>query len=164
MTPGAALLLLAALGSAVMAGLFFVFSIAIMKALGRIGESAGIAAMQAINDVIVNPPFLAVFFGTGAACLAAATFALVDWQATGSILTLCGSLAYLAGCLGVTIVRNVPMNNELAAVPAHDPDSRKVWSRYRARWTAWNHVRTVTCLAAAVLLVLAACVAVTRGP
>lgn len=48
-----ALVFVTVIGSGLMAGTFFVFSIAVMKALARISPQAGIAAMQAINVVIV---------------------------------------------------------------------------------------------------------------
>jgi hypothetical protein len=49
------LIFLTILGSGLMAGLFFVFSVVIMSALGRIPAPSGIAAMQSINKVIINP-------------------------------------------------------------------------------------------------------------
>ena len=75
----------AALGSGLMAGLFFVFSNSVMKALAALPPDKGIAAMQAINVAIVNPLFLAVFLGTAAACLSATIFALARWHDTVSI-------------------------------------------------------------------------------
>ena len=55
---------LAALGSGLMAGLFFIFSVFIMAALGRLPPASGIAAMQSINVIILNGMFLSVFMGT----------------------------------------------------------------------------------------------------
>ena len=64
-----ALTLVAALGCGLMAGLFFAFSVSVMKALARLPSAEGIAAMQSINVAIINPVFLAAFFGTAAACV-----------------------------------------------------------------------------------------------
>jgi len=41
--------LVAALGCGLMAGLFYAFSVSVMKALARLPSAAGIAAMQFIN-------------------------------------------------------------------------------------------------------------------
>jgi len=41
--------LIAALGCGLMAGLFFAFSVSVMKSLARLPSAAGIAAMQFIN-------------------------------------------------------------------------------------------------------------------
>ena len=59
----------AALGAGLMAGLFFAFSTCVMTALGRQPAPCGIAAMQAVNEVILNPVFLLVFMGTPAVSL-----------------------------------------------------------------------------------------------
>ena len=59
------LTLLAALGGGLIVGAFFIFSVAIMRAFGRLPASHGAAAMNMINAVIINPMFLGVFLGTG---------------------------------------------------------------------------------------------------
>jgi uncharacterized membrane protein len=64
-----ALTLAAALGCGLLAGLFFAFSVSVMKALARLPSAEGITAMQSINVTIINPVFLATFFGTAAACV-----------------------------------------------------------------------------------------------
>ena len=53
--------LVAALGCGLMAGLFFAFSVSVMKALARLPSAEGIAAMHSINVAIINPVFLATF-------------------------------------------------------------------------------------------------------
>lgn len=143
----------AALGSGLMAGLYFVFSIAVMPALGRLPTSAGVTAMQTINKVIVNPWFLAVFFGTGLICLA-----LIGAAATGSVgghgtFVTIACLLYLAGNIGVTMLFNVPLNNQLAAAEPTSADAARVWGDYLIVWTHWNHVRVVSCLTSAALLI-----------
>jgi uncharacterized membrane protein len=64
MIPAFVFTLVAALGCGLMAGLFFAFSVAVMKVLARLPSAEVIAAMQAINVAIINPVFLTVFFGT----------------------------------------------------------------------------------------------------
>jgi uncharacterized membrane protein len=156
-----ALAFVATLGSALMAGLFFAFSIAVMKALGVLPPTQGIAAMQSINRVVVNRGFLVVFFGTGAACIAVIVAALLDGGAadgafaTGSVFAIAGSFLYLAGTLLVTMVFNVPRNNALARADAASTEGAALWRRYLVEWTAWNHVRTATSLAATACLVVA---------
>lgn len=144
--------LLAIIGSGMMAGVFFVFSVAVMRALGQLPSSTGIAAMQAINRVIVNPLFLLVFFGTGVACLALAAGALVRWDHPDSPYALSGALAYLLGSIGVTAACNVPRNNALALVDPSTEAGAALWQRYLREWTGWNHVRTIACVLAIALL------------
>ncbi|NJO35882.1 MAG: hypothetical protein HC869_25170, partial [Rhodospirillales bacterium] len=59
---------LATLGSGLMAGFFFAFSTPVMGALGRLPPMHGIAAMQSINILVINPLFLCAFMGTAVVC------------------------------------------------------------------------------------------------
>ena len=54
-----------AIGAALVAGIFYAFSTFVMQALGRLAPREGIAAMQSINVVVINPLFFLAFFGTG---------------------------------------------------------------------------------------------------
>jgi uncharacterized membrane protein len=134
----------AGIGSALVAGVFFAFSVAIMPAFARLAPGPGVAVMQAINVTIVRAPFLLVFLGTAVACAAAVVLAPLDPAAW------IGAALYLVGGVGVTAVDNVPLNNRLVD---EDPDAPgEFWRTYARRWTAWNHVRTLACTAAAVAL------------
>lgn len=137
------------LGSAVVAGVFFAFSSFIMKALARLPASEGIAAMQSINIVVINPSFLGVFVGTAAISLGMAMVAALDWGHAAGLFNLGGAALYLVGTFLVTGLRNVPLNNELAVLSIDDAGASEVWNRYVREWTTWNHVRTVAALAAA---------------
>ncbi len=150
-----AMTLLSALGSALVAGIFFAFSTFIMKALGRLRPEQGIAAMQAINVTVLNPWFFAVFFGTGVGCIFLAIFALLHWSSPVASHLAVGGMLYIVGTVFVTLVFNVPLNNALARAAANDPDSVSLWRHYLRRWTFWNHVRTGGSLAAATWLMLA---------
>ena len=140
------LTLLAVLGSGLMAGVFFAFSTSVMKALGRLAPAEGMAAMQSINIVIVNPLFLMVFLGTAGVCLAVAVLALTHWDRRSAFL-LAGAALYLIGSILVTAVFNVPMNNVLATATPADAKSAELWINYLSDWTFWNHIRTVASVA-----------------
>jgi len=150
-----ALTFLAALGAGLMAGLFFAFSVSVMAALGRLPPAGGISAMQSINVVIVNPLFLVVFFGTAALSILLAIVTLVRLSEPGALYILAGGLIYLAGSILVTMVFNVPLNTALAAVKPDSAEGESFWRRYLSVWTAWNHARTVACLAACASFILA---------
>lgn len=148
---------IAALGSALMAGLFFVFSNFAMAAFGKLTPATGIAAMQSINIEILNPGFAAVFFGTSAISALLALVALFNLAQAWSLPLLAGSLCYIVGSLLVTIVFNVPLNNRLAAAVPESVEGASVWAEYLRVWTAWNHLRTVLSLAATALFIGALC-------
>jgi uncharacterized membrane protein len=145
-----AVTLLAALGCGLVAGVFFAFSTFVMKALSRLPPGEGIAAMQSINVAVLNPWFFAAFLGTAAACVMALVSSLLRWQEPEAVYLLVGSTLYLAGCLMVTALFNVPRNKSLASIPPTDPHSESEWADYLHVWTVWNHVRTAASLAAAV--------------
>jgi uncharacterized membrane protein len=146
---------LAALGSGVIAGVFFAFSAFVMSALGRLPPDQGIAAMQSINVAVINPWFFAAFFGTAALCAILAIASLLRWSEPGAFLLVAGSLLYLVGTILVTIRLNVPLNDALAAAEPASAEAASLWTRYLAEWTRWNHVRTVASLAAAASFILA---------
>jgi uncharacterized membrane protein len=153
----AAARLAAAVGCGLMAGLFFAFSVAVMRGLGRVPAAHGMAAMQSINVAILNPVFLFVFFGTAALCLFVLISSLLRWHEAGALLFVAGAVLYLAGAFLTTIVFNVPMNQALASTAATDPQAAGRWADYLTNWTAWNHARTVASFIAAIALTLALC-------
>ena len=153
MTP---LLLASAVGAALVSGIFYAFSTFVMQALGRLAPRDGIAAMQSINVVVINPMFLLAFFGTGVLCAAAVVLSLFADTAVPPGPAAAGGALYLVGCLGVTIVGNVPLNERLAVVDPSDATAESLWRVYLVRWTRWNHVRTAASLAAAAFFLIAA--------
>ena len=143
------LLIVASVGAGLMGGLFFIFSNTIMSAFDRLPAGGGVPAMQRINEVILNPVFFLFFFGTAVLSLALLVASLAHLERPGAWLACAGALLYLLGCMGVTMVFNVPLNNKLAAVPATATDLVAQWQAYRVPWTLWNHVRTIACALAA---------------
>jgi uncharacterized membrane protein len=149
------LYILAVLGCGLMAGVFFAFSVFIMKALSRLPAREGIAAMQAINIAVVNPVFLLIFLGTALANIFVVVLSLLSWQEPSAPYLFIGSSLYLVGSFLVTIVFNIPKNDALAAISPTDPASSKQWVKYLATWTTWNHIRAVASLAATLFFTLA---------
>ena len=145
----------AALGSGLVAGIFFAFSTFVMGALGRLPQAAGISAMQSINVVVINAVFLSVFMGTALLCVVLAIWALIGWSSPRSLYLLAGGILYFGGCFLVTMLGNVPLNNALAAVAPDSAEGATLWARYLIEWTNWNHVRTAASFAASVFFILA---------
>jgi uncharacterized membrane protein len=143
------------LGCSLMAGLFFAFSVCVMKALAQLPPDKGITAMQSINVAILNPVFFTVFFGTAAACAFTLVSSFLHWHAPGARYLFTGSVFYLVGVLLVTVLFNVPMNETLASANPASHDSARLWATYLTNWTAWNHVRTIAALVATALFTLA---------
>ena len=144
-----------AIGCGLMAGVYFTFSAFAMKSLGSIEAPAGIAAMQAINDVILQSAFLPLFFATSiASAIAVVLYAVLDGVAGGHWMALAGGI-YFVGMFLCTVFFNVPLNNRLKAVDPASAEGKEVWAMYLKTWTRWNHLRTVASTVACVLFILA---------
>ncbi|NMG18854.1 DUF1772 domain-containing protein [Brasilonema bromeliae] len=152
-----ALKLFSALGCGLIAGVFFAFSTFVMSALARLKPTQGIIAMQSINITVINPLFFTALFGTAVACIFLAVFSVLRWHQPGAFYLLVGSLLYLVGTIGVTIVFNVPLNEALAIVDPGSTEGANLWSRYLINWTIWNHIRAAAALAAAASFTIALC-------
>jgi uncharacterized membrane protein len=150
-----ALTLASALGTGLIAGVFFAFSSFVMGALARLAPPQGIAAMQSINVVVLNPMFLGTFMGTAALCVVLGVAAVLAWASPAAPALLAGALLYLVGTLLVTVVCNVPRNEVLARVEPDAAGADRLWQDYLRTWTGWNHVRTVSALAAAAAFIVA---------
>jgi uncharacterized membrane protein len=149
------LIVLCALGSGAIGGVFFAFSNFVMPALARLAPAEGIHAMQAINVTVLNRLFLSTFMGTGALSIAAAIVALLRWDDVSSLCVVLASATYVLGSILVTMRGNVPLNNALARVTQADALGEAIWSSYLRDWTRWNHVRTIACFAAMALFIIA---------
>lgn len=140
----------AALGMAVMGGVYFTFSAFVMRALGGLPTEAGVTAMQAINAVILKSLFMPLFFGTSLFALAAAVWAALDWGAPGSLSLLVAGLVYFLGMFVCTAAGNVPLNDMLAGLAPSDATGP--WHDYLRQWMRLNHLRTVASMTSAALL------------
>lgn len=148
-------LVIAAISSGLLAGVYFAFSTFIMQALARLPVDQGIAAMQSINATIVRSPFIALFMLTALLSIFIAVMAILYWRGGTSMLMLASAALYIVASLLSTMVFNVPMNDALDKVDGHTAESAQLWSTYLVDWTRWNHVRTVASLLAACAFVRA---------
>lgn len=147
MSPLTALAAASALASAAAGGMMLVFSTFVMRGLDRTGPATAIDAMRGINaEAETSPVFLVAYLGAAVLALVVGVLAALHWRAPGSAWLVAGALLGVAGAI-VTVVANVPLNNGLASADV----SPAVWQSYLDSWVAWNHVRTVTGVAAAVV-------------
>ena len=149
------LIVVAAVGSGLVAGVFFAFSTFVMPAIRRRPAPAAIAVMQEINLAAPNPLFMLALLGTALTSVGVAVTAVVDLGEPFAPFALAGAALYLVTIV-LTATYHVPRNNALAGVDPDAGDAAEVWARYAAEWTRWNHVRTIAPLAAAVAFTLGA--------
>ncbi|NLR61798.1 DUF1772 domain-containing protein [Chitinophaga polysaccharea] len=144
------ILILATVSAGLITGLLFVFLIAINPAFTRLPDTAYIAAMQAINRVIVNPLFIFNFLGAGI-LLPLAAFMDGNWW-----LWMAAAL-YVFGVLGVTIGGNIPLNSVLDKFPldtATPEAAASARTAFATPWNKWHAVRTYAALLAFILEVV----------
>jgi uncharacterized membrane protein len=145
MTATDLLILFSCIGAATVGGVFFAFSSFVMKALAQLPPEQGVAAMQRVNIVVINPWFMGLFGGTLLLSIACVAVSLMAWQP----MLLAAGLLYALGTFGVTGALNVPRNERLAHMDAASPEATAYWPVYVREWTLWNHVRTLAALASA---------------
>lgn len=142
--------MIAGAGCAVTGGFYVAFSAVVMPALRRRPAKDAIATMVSINQMAVRAPFMILFFGTAAACVAVAVVAAADPLARSPI-RVAGAASYLAGWAS-TIAVNVPLNNRLSEAIGDQPGQQ--WSSYEQSWTPANHIRAALSVAGAVGLLI----------
>ncbi|AZA80114.1 DUF1772 domain-containing protein [Chryseobacterium sp. G0186] len=151
-------LILTAVLTALIAGLFYAYSCSVVLGLGKLSDAEYLKAMQHINREILNPVFFMSFMGT-AILLPVATFLLRSEQPV-FIFLLLATLAYLIGVFGVTVMGNVPMNDMLDQFDISNSTTeaiRKMREGFESRWNFLNNIRTVFSVIS-IALVICACV------
>jgi uncharacterized membrane protein len=150
------ILVVSATLTALVAGLFFAWSVSVILGLARLPDKQYISFMQATNRAIQNPLFFTAFFGA-AILLPISTFLHLGQAGRFSFL-LGGTIFYLIGVMGVTIFGNVPMNNTLDRFDLDSADVEEIAlerKNYEGRWNFLNHIRSVSSTLAIVLVILA---------
>ncbi|MDQ0899036.1 MULTISPECIES: DUF1772 domain-containing protein [unclassified Paenibacillus] len=103
-----------AMGSGLLAGIFFTFSAFIMTSIARLPAEQGISAMQSINTTILQSLFILVFMGTTFLSIILGIASSIKLGTVGAAYVLTGSLLIFVGAFLVTIVFNVPLKRYLS--------------------------------------------------
>lgn len=152
------LLIVTAVLTALIAGLFYAYSCSVVLGLGKLSDSEYLRAMQSINREILNPVFFLSFMGT-ALLLPVSAFVLRGHN-PAFVLLLLAAIAYLIGVFGVTMLGNVPLNNQLDQFDiagATAETVRKMRENFETRWNFLNNIRTVFSTLS-IILVICACI------
>lgn len=137
------------------AGIFFVFSIAINPAFRQLSDLQYIQAMKAINRVIEKPAFFFVFMG---APIFTSITGFMQQNKETSILLFISFFVYLIGVFGITVFINVPLNNTLgkfvisSASPSELSQAR---ASYAEPWNFWHNMRTIAAVVAFIISIMA---------
>jgi len=145
-----AVLVAATMTMGLAAGAFALYAHTIMPGLRRTDDRTFVAAFQTLDRAIINPWFMASFFGALVLTGLAAALHLGRDQRTVLPWIAAAFALYLAAVV-ITLAVNVPLNDALKAAghPDRIGDLASVRGRFNeTRWAAWNLVRTVTSTAA----------------
>ncbi|MGY3211723.1 anthrone oxygenase family protein [Mucilaginibacter sp. HD30] len=148
-------LLITALMTALIAGLFYAYSCSVNIGLGRLPDDEYLNAMQKINAAILNPWFFASFMGT-LILLPVSTWLHFSAGNTPRLyLLLAASVIYVVAVFGVTVIGNVPLNGQLAAADLQKLSAQQM-SELRAAfekpWLLYHLIRTVAVIFTLVLV------------
>ena len=152
-------LIITALVTALIAGLFYAYSCSVNPGLGKLPDEQYLAAMQSINKAILNPLFFISFMGT-LLLLPVSTF--MSYGQPLSMRFWClltATIVYGIGTFGVTMFGNVPLNDSLEKFDVANATVDAINAQRLAFEKPWNSFHTVRTLAsaAAIVLVIIAC-------
>ena len=149
------ILILTITSVALMAGLFYSFSISVMPALSRTENKTFVEVMQQINRVIINPYFGIAFFGSIIFTIVNVYFQFREGVDVKFYLTVASALIFLIGTIGVTFFGNVPLNNALDVVNiANETDVEKARISFERIWNLLNNIRSISALISLILLII----------
>ncbi|MGI8910426.1 MAG: DUF1772 domain-containing protein [Rubrobacteraceae bacterium] len=141
--------LIAVIGATVTTGLisgfFYAYACSVTLGTALLPDEQYIAAMQAINATVRNGVFAVSFFGAAALLLLAVVVRLPRPRSVRFALLALACALYIGGGFLLTMLINVPMNEELATVSLDAPARVLAEARaaYEEPWNFWNGVRTV---------------------
>ena len=153
--PGAVALAGATVTTGLMAGLFYAYAVSVSLGLAAQPDAAYVATMNEINARIQNPLFFLSFVGA-VGFLLAALFLHARRPRSGRFrLIVPACLLYIGGSFLVTVLVNVPLNDELSRAAADAPAAELSRARaaYEDPWNRWNGVRAACSTLAFVALV-----------
>ncbi len=133
----------AVLTTGLMAGVFYAYAVSVNLGLAEQPDASYVATMNEINEKIQNPLFFPGFFGAVVFPVAALVAHLPRRRSGRFRLIALACALYVGGSFLVTVLANVPLNEELARVATAAPASELARARaaYEEPWNFWNGVR-----------------------
>lgn len=141
---------------ALVGGVLLAFSDFIMRSLNTANSPGGIEVMQVINREVIKWLFMTLFLGMAAISVVIIGYAYVNLEGPVAMLIMLAAGLYIVGVFGVTVVFNVPLNNQLDGMEFTSQAALDFWTkRYLPNWTFWNSLRTFASVLAASIYMFA---------
>jgi uncharacterized membrane protein len=150
-------LVLATAVTGLTAGVFALYSNAVMPGLRATDDRTFVGAFQAIDRAIINPVWLGGGFFGVLVLTAMAAYLHLDAPSRPVLPWIVAAFVLHTVVVAVTVAVNVPLNDAIKA--AGDPENIDVAATRaafsEARWVAWNGIRVALDVAALLTLCVA---------
>lgn len=154
-----ATLVLTILFSGLVAGLFFGYACSVNLGLHYLLDKEYVKAMQAINIQIQNFYFFLPFMSLLVLYPLSTWFIYRQGNSTNFYLWMAAAILYFVGVMGVTMVGNVPLNNQLAAVDLNSVGANALAlarANFESGWGKYHLWRTAASVISFLLTVMVA--------
>ncbi|MEH6308056.1 anthrone oxygenase family protein [Olivibacter sp. CPCC 100613] len=151
------LTLVTLLTTALMSGLFFTWSNAIMPGLKKLPAFESLLAMQSFNKSILNPWFLTAFLLPVILLPLKAVFVYKQGLQLKLFLLVLAMLLYFLGVFMVTIVINVPINEGLNKIDLQQLSMQELIRQkdiFQTKWVFFNTIRAICATLSFLLLIV----------
>ncbi len=131
------------------AGFFFAWSVTVLPGTKAVSDKTYLETMQNVNKKIINPVFFVMFFGPAPLLI----YSAIDLDP----FKVATAVAYLIGPLGITIAKNVPLNDTLEAkdlTQMSAAEEKEFRENYESKWNFWHYARTVISMISFILVAL----------
>jgi len=140
-----AILFVAILLSGLIAGLLYAYSCSINPGLKALSDKEYVHAMQSINEAIQNPIFFLSFVGLLAVYPLSVYHVYTTPLKLSTYLMIIATLVYFFGVFGLTMWRNVPLNELLAKFDISQASPEQIAAirqRFEGPWNNYHTIRT----------------------
>ncbi len=153
------LLVVTILLTSLSAGVFFGYAVSVNWALHLLTDREYVKTMQNINKVIENPLFLSAFM-LPLILLPVVTFMYGGDMSSAKFMLFAGAtILYVIGMFGVTMVGNIPLNEQIKKFnlgDASEQETESMRKRYEMPWNRFHTLRTWAGILSVILLTWAA--------
>jgi uncharacterized membrane protein len=152
------LLALTLLSTGLITGLLYAYSCSVNTGLGKLSDKEYLTAMQSINRSILNPAFFVTFFGTLVLLPICSWFEYSTAVPNSFYLFLFATIIYTVGVFGVTVLGNVPLNNNLDNFDIKKASLESISKqrvKFESPWNRLHLIRTIASIISFGLLITA---------
>lgn len=143
---------------ALMAGLFFTWTISVTPGLAKLEDRNYLEAMQSLNKAILNPSFYIVFVGSMIILPLNGFLQYKSGMDQKLYMLIVAAAIYFLGSVAVTFFGNVPLNNGLEVIDLSsisEDQAKSFRSSFESRWNMFNMIRTLSSVASLSMLLIA---------